>query len=208
MADVKISALPPDLTIIATDVFPVVSDSATKKVTLIDLATALKSLIIPPGSVEAYAGITEPSSWLFCYGQAVSRTTYADLFTAISTTYGVGDGSTTFNLPDLRGRTIAGQDDMGGTSANRLTGAAGSVDGDILGGAGGAETHTLITAEMPAHTHTGFAFQTTGGGANITHPAKIGNTNATQMETDASTGGGGAHNNVQPTLILNYIIKT
>jgi hypothetical protein len=77
---------------------------------------------VPAGSVMPYAGSTAPSGWLLSYGQAISRSTYATLFAAIGTTYGVGDGATTFNVPDLRGRLVAGQDDMGGTSANRLTG--------------------------------------------------------------------------------------
>jgi microcystin-dependent protein len=75
---------------------------------------------VPTGSMMAYAGSSAPSGWLLCAGQAVSRTTYAALFSAISTAYGAGDGSTTFNLPDLRGRIPAGKDDMGGTAASRL----------------------------------------------------------------------------------------
>ena len=107
---------------------------------------------VPSGIIMPFAGTTAPSSYLMCFGQAVSRTTYSALFAAIGTTYGSGDGSTTFNLPDLRGRVIAGQDDMGGTSANRLTS---PINGDTLGAAGGSESHTLTTNEMPSHTHTG-----------------------------------------------------
>ena len=72
--------------------------------------------VLPTGTVVPYAGASEPSGYLFCYGQQISRTTYSDLFSAVGTTYGVGDGATTFNLPDLRGRVVAGQDDMGGSS--------------------------------------------------------------------------------------------
>ena len=106
---------------------------------------------VPAGCVMPYAGATAPDGWLLCHGQAVSRTTYADLFAAIGTAYGAGDGSTTFNLPDLRGRVAAGRDDMGGTDAGRLAG--GVADRTTLGGAGGAATHTLGTGEMPAHSH-------------------------------------------------------
>ena len=167
--------------------------------------TASNGNAIPAGAVMPYAGATAPGGWLFCYGQAVSRTTYQTLFIAIATAYGVGDGTTTFNLPDLRGRVVAGQDDMGGSSANRLTGVTGSVNGDTLGGTGGAETHTLLTAEMPAHTHTtgDTLADTPGGGGTSTLRPNGGTTNST-----GSTGGDGAHNNVQPTIILNYIIKT
>ena len=158
---------------------------------------------MPCGMVAPYAGTAAPSGWLLCYGQAVSRTTYAALFATLSTTYGVGDNSTTFNLPDLRGRVVAGQDDMGGSSANRLTGVTGSVDGDGLGNTGGEETHTLSTAEIPSHTHA-FRLGDTASGSSF--PLKSENDNA--GFTTEATGGGGAHNNVQPTIILNYVIKT
>lgn len=206
----------------------------------IDIATPIKTsvdLAAPVGMVVDYAGLTAPTSWLFCFGQAVSRATYAGLFAVLGTTYGVGDGSTTFNLPDARGRVTAGQDDMGGTSANRLTGLSGGVDGDVLGAAGGAESHTLTTAQLAAHTHTG----TTNSGGTHTHTldydgahgssstnragdprwswGDISHTNTpnnavtqsggahTHAFTTDSSGSGSAHNNVQPTLILNKIIK-
>lgn len=154
------------------------------------------------GDIKASAKASAGSGWLLCYGQAVSRTTYAALFAEISTTYGVGDGTTTFNIPDLRGRVIAGQDDMGGSSANRLTGVTGSVDGDTLGGTGGTETHTLSTAEMPAHTHTVERAAAAVGTSRVTSTS----TSSAGTITSSSTGGGGAHNNVQPTIILNYMI--
>lgn len=161
------------------------------------------------GVLVPYAGTSAPSGWLLCYGQAVSRTTYADLFSAISTTYGSGDGSTTFNLPDLRGRVIAGQDDMGGTSANRLTDQSGGLNGDTLGDTGGSETHTLTTSEMPAHTHDVSGTVSSVGTAGAASGAQtFVNAVNTTTGTSTSTGGGGAHNNVQPTIILNYIIKT
>jgi microcystin-dependent protein len=185
--------------------------------------------LLPLGMVLPYAGLTAPSGYIFCYGQAVSRTTYAALYAIVADTYGAGDGSTTFNLPDLRGRVVAGQDDMGGSSANRLTSA---LNGDTLGAAGGSETHALITAELASHTHTG---TTSGQSADHTHaftavltdiPGSLnygGGVNAgtsadsagatagasndhTHSFTTASAGSGTAHNNTQPTFILNYII--
>lgn len=167
---------------------------------------------VPSGIIMPFAGTTAPSSYLMCFGQAVSRTTYSALFAAIGTTYGSGDGSTTFNLPDLRGRVIAGQDDMGGTSANRLTS---PINGDTLGAAGGSESHTLTTNEMPSHTHTGNVNLRTNWESGYSTLSPVGTGNARYDATGTSppltinnTGGGAAHNNVQPTIILNYIIKT
>jgi len=176
----------------------------------------------PSGAVTAFAGTSLPSGWLWCYGQNVSRTTYADLFSAVGTTYGVGDGSSTFGIPDLRGRAVAGQDDMGGTSANRLTGLTGGVNGDNLGAGGGIEAVSITEANLAAHAHL-IAADATGGQAYPTasnHIAKKGDWGSTNnyqfsgTDTDptlgltTSVGSGTAHNNVQPTFILNYIIKT
>lgn len=166
---------------------------------------------VPVGSVADYAGSTAPDGWLLCYGQAVSRTTYADLYTAIGTTYGVGDGSTTFNLPDLRGRVVAGKDDMGGASADRLTDQSGGLDGDTLGDTGGAETHTLLSSEsgVPAHTH-GFTDNDFGGSVYSSASGSSFGSSSQSDTTDANTpaDASSAHNNVQPTIILNKIIKT
>lgn len=169
--------------------------------------------LTPPGAILPYAGAAAPTNWLLCYGQALSRTTYAALFAVLGTTYGVGDGSTTFNIPDIRGRVIAGQDDMGGTSANRLTGLTDGVDGDVLGGAGGLESQTLTESQMPAHKHID-GFSNGGGGGSYGNVAadSAGDMGFSGTSTlhpyTSTTGGGAAHNNVQPTLILNYIIKT
>lgn len=161
---------------------------------------------LPTGAVLPFAGVSAPSGHLLCFGQAISRSTYSDLFTAIGTKYGVGDGSTTFNLPDLRGRVVAGQDDMGGSSANRLTGGGSGLDGDILGYTGGSETHTLTVSELAAHTHSTYdLWAQHAGNPQSPPPFEVQNTTG---GTTGSTGGNSAHNNVQPTIILNYIIKT
>ena len=94
------------------------------------------------GMVMSYAGTSAPTGWQFCYGQALNTFTYKDLHAAISNTYGgtaytagVTDQSgatTTFNVPDLRGRVVAGRDNMGGTSANKLTNFSGGLNGCLL----------------------------------------------------------------------------
>lgn len=183
------------------------------------------------GTIVPYGGDSAPTDWLLCFGQAVSRTTYAALFAVLGTTYGSGDGSTTFNLPDLRGRVPGGKDNMGGTAANRLTSAGAGVDGATLGASGGAQTHTLTSAQMPAHSHAG---STASAGAHqhgYTAPSGSFRVGSGDSETPdrtvlpgaattdsngahthtlsiSNTGGDGAHNNTQPTIILNYIIKT
>jgi microcystin-dependent protein len=158
---------------------------------------------VPVGSVLPFAGATAPVGWLLCGGQAVSRTVNAGLFAAIGTTFGVGDGSTTFNVPDLRGRVAAGVDNMGGTAANRMTVGGSGIAGTTLGNAGGTETHTLTTAQLAVHSHTisggvsggaGYLPDVPPNGLNI--PVNTGN-----------AGSGNAHQNTQPTLMLNYIIK-
>lgn len=191
-----------------------IANPGLKKITYANLFAQMQAAITPTGTVNSYAGSSAPSGWLLCAGQAVSRTTYAALFAVIGTTYGAGDTTTTFNLPDLRGRAIAGKDDMGGVAANRLTGAlTGGVNGNALGNAGGNEGNTLTEAQIPSHTHT-YGPKTGRFGANgQTYPSTEFNPSSADSDrssytmTTNATGGSGAHNNVQPTLVLNYIIK-
>lgn len=103
-------------------------------------------------SFVPYAADSVPDGWALPVGQAVAREgDYARVFERIGVSYGVGDGSTTFNLPDMRGRTPVGLDNLGGTSANRITAAW----ADTAGGSGGVEEVTLTSAQsgVPAHTH-------------------------------------------------------
>lgn len=182
------------------------------------------------GMLVTYAGATAPTGWLLCHGQGIDTTTYADLFAVVGYTYG-GSGST-FNVPDLRGRVVAGKDDMGGTSADRLTNQSGGLNGDSLGAAGGSETHTLSEAQLPAHRHfvaasvsVGSAsssvasvnsttqvartYQSPYGGGGEIFSMQLSRTNDdADVGRSSSVGSGSAHNNIQPTFILNYIIKT
>lgn len=122
--------------------------------------------------------------------------------------YGLGDGSTTFNLPDLRGRVPAGSDGMGGTAASRLT-ATDATNGAYgnQGASGGEQSHTLITAELAQHNHslTAQLLGTDGTGSLYGSGAF---TMGTQARNSGNAGSGNSHNNVQPTLVLNYLIKT
>lgn len=174
----------------------------------------------PSGTINTFAGTTTPSGWLLCYGQAISRATYADLYAAIGTTYGTGDGSTTFNIPDLRGRVPAGLDNMGGSAASRLTSTVLSAS-NTLGATGGTQTHTMSTSEMPSHTHvqnshghlsrinTAYVYSASNGTQTFGvdgYADKSGGV-ADATATNQYTGGGAAHLNTQPTIVLNYIIK-
>lgn len=138
----------------------------------------------PIGSVVFTMRTTAPTNWLFCYGQAISRTTYNELWVAMGSP-NTGDGSTTFNLPDGRDYVPIGKGNMGGTAANRITVAATGLDTSTLGATGGTQTHTLTTAQIPVHTHTGSA---DSGGAH-THAASTG-TAGNHTHTGATTASG------------------
>ena len=184
------------------------------------------SSAIPIGSVLDYWGATPPEGYLFAAGQEISRSTYAALFAVIGTTAGLGNGSTTFNLPDYRGRIGAGRENMATPATTRLN----TLSSSSLGATGGAQTHTLTEAQMPAHDHE-LSGSTSTSGAH-THTAQGGGgvlvggfgevfvAEGTQQTTSSSgshshtltgevgeTGGGQAHNNVQPTIICNKIMK-
>lgn len=181
---------------------------------------------IPIGGSIEYWGTSAPnSSFVFPYGQAISRTTYSTLFALLGTTHGVGDGSTTFNLPDLRGRVAACPDNMGGSDANRLVSSASmAAQRNGIGGVGGESAHTLITSEMPSHNHTATDSGHThpqasntlvasggagnyGPGGNPISAAASTTQAGTASITVGNTGGGGAHDNVQPTILCNRIIR-
>ena len=167
------------------------------------------------GVIQMYAGSTAPNGWLICNGQAVSRTTYAALYAVIGTTYGAGDGSTTFNVPNLVNKTVRGSNSLGKT--------------------GGADTVTLTTANMPAHTHGGGSLSAASDGAhthtvstsyyetgsqkyiktgiNVALSGGMSTSSAgahthTISGSTASAGSGSAVTITNPYVMLHYIIKT
>lgn len=155
---------------------------------------------VPAGAVMPYAGSSAPSGWLFAAGQAVSRTTYAALFAAIGTTYGAGDGSTTFNLPDLEGRAVFGRDDMSGSAAGRLsnTGINGSTsnpDGTSLGATGGSDRMSWSRRAAFVAAPTGSLTDGPDGFDNADTSIDTGNTTDYQLSR------------LPPAIVLNYIIK-
>jgi microcystin-dependent protein len=192
-----------------------ISGLAATSVSMASLASAVAEALNPVGVLAPYAGANAPAGWLLCGGQNISRTTFAGLFAVLGTTYGVGDGSTTFGVPDLRGRTVFGLDNMGGTAANRITNAISAIVGTTLGAVGGnqsmhAHTHTVTD---PGHTHaTGFNWAVAGGGSNAAN-ATTGGLTAQNGVSSATTGisvqtaGTGASQNMPPAMMLNWIIK-
>lgn len=148
---------------------------------------------MPSGAIMIWPTATAPTGWRLCDGAERSRTGFASLFAAIGTTYGVGDGSTTFNVPNLKGRVVVGID-------------ASQTEFDTLAETGGAKTHTLTEAQIPAHTHVNADGIGDDAGSRFSSAAGAGKLHKTNIATN-STGGGEAHNNLQPYMALHYIIK-
>lgn len=175
----------------------------------------------PIGQVAHYAGGSDPTDvdgvtrWLICDGRAINRTTFATLFTRLSTTWGAGNGSTTFNIPDGRGRAFIG------------AGAGAGLTNRALAASAGEEAHLLSVPEMPSHDHnyndpghvhtTQMSSQGTFSGTISPPPHTHDGVNDTPLGSGAlnssvgililPTGGGGTHNNMQPYLAVNHIIK-
>lgn len=211
-------------------------------------APSFANVLPQAGTIIMYAGNTAPVGWLLCDGSAVSRTTYASLFAVVSTTFGVGDGATTFNVPNHAGRTVLGVGTGTGLTARAL---AATV---------GAETVAISLSEMASHTHTAsdaghshaaansgnnsvahthgaytdgtqlgrgiYGFSAIGGGykgnlivkgsspfcssagVSADHTHSFTTNSGTASITIANNGSGTGHNNVQPSLVVNFIIKT
>jgi microcystin-dependent protein len=167
------------------------------------------------GEVMPFAGSTAPAGTLFCFGQAISRTAYAGLFATISTLYGPGDGSTTFTLPDMRGRVAAGKSDMGGSDAGNLS--AGGTLGVALGSQSQAASTTVSGSTSGSLNVIGTTtapisgvgpVDAAGGGnaADQNHVHNVAGNTAGSLSVSAS-GTSGAFSVVQPTRILNYLIR-
>lgn len=220
----------PSGTLISGSLYQATYRSATEEWLLHSFDSSIYA--VPIGSAIDFFGSTAPnSSFVLAYGQAISRTTYATLFSLFGTTYGTGDGSTTFNIPDLRGRIIAGKDDMGGSAASRLSSTSITSGGPTtLGGTGGSDTKTLVTANLPAYTPSGTVAISTigiktraGGIATSSDPNSVfeGNTSQTLSSpnngpivqptatfTGAAQGGTStAFSLAQPTIIANKLLR-
>ena len=172
----------------------------------------------PIGEITMWATNTAPTGWLICDGAPISRSVYGALWGVLGTTYGSGDGSTTFNLPNLKGRVVAGRD-------------ASQTEFDTLGEIGGSKTSALTSGNLPAHTHTASSSSTTtltngdlivrqygGGDAKLTANSSYGPYNtatitaSTSTSTSVSGGGNGtatgdAFSNLAPYIALNFIIR-
>lgn len=152
-------------------------------------AESLLALVFPTGVMVPYGAAAPPAGFLLCDGSNVSRSVYAALFSVISTTYGAGDGSSTFTLPDKRGRGSIGS----GTGTGLTTRTRGQKIG--------TENET---APLPAHTHTYSTVQNIGGGGFLAG----GGEKPVGSATTGSAGSGGTHNNMQPSEVDLWIIKT
>lgn len=148
----------------------------------------------PSGVINMWATSSAPTGWLLCDGTAVSRTVYASLFAVLGTTYGVGDGSTTFNLPNFKGRVPVGLDSA-------------QVEFDALGEVGGAKTHTLLTAEMPSHTHTQDSHNHTQNSHNHTQDAHNHTQDAHDHLNYYMTGTGGSHSHTYDKATSGNVLR-
>lgn len=183
---------------------------------------------VPVGFIGDWPSATAPTGWLICAGQTLSRTDFPDLFAVVGTSFGAPSGST-FNLPDYRGRVSAGLDVNAGGFADRLT----TPNSRTLGAVGGAQAVTLTAGQMPTHTHevtgstnaggthnhefssvTGAIVNAGSGGTfargsgSVLSNTELGGSHSHTITVSAANAGNGeAHSNVQPTIIMNKIIK-
>jgi microcystin-dependent protein len=191
-----------------------------------------KSGALPIGSLVPFTGTSAPALYVLPYGQTLSRATYADLWAfaqseiaAGNAFYNNGNGSTTFGVGDLRGRVLACKDNLGGTPAGRLSFGPSDVDGQTLGAVGGAQNITLLESQIPSHVHgntltdNGHAHSYTrllgglrndGTSALTVNTNQVGDTTGSSQSNitinNAAAGGGLGHMNVQPTIVVSYVL--
>ena len=163
-------------------------------------------MLVPPGCVMGWGTDTAPSGWLACDGSEVSRLLYADLFAAIGTNYGAGDGTSTFNVPDMRGRVLVG------------AGSGSGLTPRYIGNEGGEEDHVLLGSEMPVHSHTDAGhthsvhshlsgLAVSPGELPVSLPNVLPELTGSGTANLDSSGGDGGHNTMQPFTVALWIIK-
>ena len=172
------------------------TETVTGAATFNGSLTATSNNLIPSGVVGWFALAAVPAGWLACDGSAVSRATYATLYGVIGNTYGAGDGVTTFNVPTSARRVIMGS---GGTGTGTINSVVGSV--------GGEETHVVTLSEFPAHLHSYNLEQnaiTPTVGFSLPRSTVLG----PNTVNTSSVGSNGAHNNIQPSIVMLMAIRT
>ena len=168
------------------------------------------NVAVNTGTVMSWSNSTIPSGFLECDGSAVSRTTYADLFAVISTDYGTGDGSTTFNLPNLQDKTMVG------ASSGKAYSTTGGAESVTPTGSVTVDNHTLTTSQMPQHRHTSQkSRQAAGTGWYGTYSTQLnpGTQNSSYQGSSSSHNHGGSVSinsvsTLQPYMALKFMIKT
>ena len=172
-------------------------DGVTSSIqTQLNALSAAITVAVPAGVIASYAGASNniPAGYFLCDGQTISRTTYATLFGVIGTTYGAGDTTTTFNVPNLKGKVPVGLDST-------------QVEFDALAETGGVKEVTLDVTQIPAHNHGGQIVFDSGNDYGSGSSGVTANGIGDSQPSVGTTGGGLAHNNLQPYIVVNYIIK-
>ena len=189
---------------------PTTSGDIVNKNYLDDQVSLFIGQDVPVGTVLPWAGAegSVPTNFLLCDGREVSRFVYQNLFNIVGIAFGSPTSASVFKLPDLRGRTTVGRDKMGGgAGAGRLT----HPDAVALGGVFGIDRHPLTVPELPVHTHSydDHLFTSGVGGALVggADGTDANNVYAEDADATGSEGSGQTHNNVQPSITMNFIIR-
>lgn len=201
--EIKVSEMQEAKEINDEDIIMIVQEKVNKKATIKQVkgVGGATGDTLPISSIMSYPKAVAPENWLICDGSAVSRTDYSELFNVIGTFFGAGDGKTTFNLPNIKGKTIVGLDNS-------------DTDFNAIGKVLGEKTHTLTVDEMPSHNHSMGSFNQydDGTGGSFAESEKVGRTTSGAdgskgINPILNTGGSKEHNNIQPSFVGCYIIK-